>query len=94
MSVSFRSLPTSFELADGMLTSLYSQEISDMLGGKISNQDEEEVEDELAALEAEFVGETRKLPTVPETQLPIHAVEANQEHVRIKQTERTPMLVS
>ena len=30
----------------------YQQDISDMLGGQISNQEEDEVEDELAALEA------------------------------------------
>ncbi|KAI1269914.1 charged multivesicular body protein 6 [Xylariaceae sp. FL1019] len=31
----------------------YQQEISEMLGGRISNADEDEVEDELAAMEAE-----------------------------------------
>ena len=34
----------------------YQQEVSDMLGGRITNQDEDEVEDELAALEAEVHG--------------------------------------
>merc|ERR1711900_63934 len=34
----------------------YQQEVSDMLGGRISNQDEDEVEDELAALEGEATG--------------------------------------
>lgn len=37
-----------------------------MLGGKISHQDEDEVEDELAALEAEIKG-IEQLPQVPET---------------------------
>lgn len=50
------------------------QEISDMLGGRISNQDEEEVEDELAALEAEMSGTKentqQELPNVPNSQLP------------------------
>ena len=44
-----------------------------MLAGQISNQDEEEVEDELAALEAEVNGRTKvqqPLPSVPDTQLP------------------------
>ncbi|KAM3074225.1 Vacuolar protein sorting-associated protein 20 [Clarireedia jacksonii] len=41
----------------------YQQEVSDMLGGQISNQDEDEVEDELAALEAEVTGVP--LPEVP-----------------------------
>lgn len=31
----------------------YQREVSEMLGGRITNQDEDEVEDELAALEAE-----------------------------------------
>lgn len=39
-----------------------------MLGGKISNQDEEEVEDELLALEAELKQEP--LPEVPTNKLP------------------------
>ncbi|KAI0156603.1 charged multivesicular body protein 6 [Xylariaceae sp. FL1272] len=34
----------------------YQQEISEMLGGRISNADEDEVEDELAAMEAEANG--------------------------------------
>lgn len=38
-----------------------------MLGGKISNQDEDEVEEELEALEAEVTG---VLPEVPTTSLP------------------------
>lgn len=39
-----------------------------MLGGRISNQDEDEVEDELVALEAEVAGVP--LPEVPSTELP------------------------
>lgn len=38
-----------------------------MLGGKISNQDEDEVEDELEAMEAELTG---VLPEVPSAELP------------------------
>jgi len=44
-----------------------------MLGGVMSAQDEEEVEEELAALEAEAAARTRvqqPLPNVPDTQLP------------------------
>ena len=42
-----------------------------MLGGRISNQDEEDVEDELAALQAELVGEgQQELPSVPKAKLP------------------------
>jgi charged multivesicular body protein 6 len=40
-----------------------------MLGQRITNQDEEEVEDELAALAAEVNG-TAKLPDVPQPKLP------------------------
>jgi charged multivesicular body protein 6 len=39
-----------------------------MLGGRISNQDEDEVEDELEALQAEVTGVP--LPEVPTTELP------------------------
>lgn len=40
-----------------------------MLGGMMSNQDEDEVEDELAALEAEITGVP--LPEVPTAGLPL-----------------------
>ncbi|ORY19036.1 Snf7-domain-containing protein [Clohesyomyces aquaticus] len=43
----------------------YQQEISELLANKMSNQDEDEVEDELEALEAEVSGVTRKLPEAP-----------------------------
>ncbi|KAF7887404.1 hypothetical protein EAF00_009698 [Botryotinia globosa] len=47
----------------------YQQEVSDMLGGMMSNQDEDEVEDELAALEAEVTGVP--LPEVPTAASPL-----------------------
>ncbi|KAI2634334.1 Snf7-domain-containing protein [Hypomontagnella submonticulosa] len=47
----------------------YQREVSEMLGGRITNQDEDEVEDELAALEAEVNGPVT-LPNVPDTKLP------------------------
>ncbi|KAK3314968.1 Snf7 family [Apodospora peruviana] len=63
----------------------YQKEVSDMLASHITHQDEEEVEDELAALEAEIraaaVTEQKqqpqpKLPNVPATQLqPIPAAQ-------------------
>merc|ERR1712230_319309 len=58
----------------------YQQEVSDMLGGRISNQDEDEVEDELAALEAEVTG--IPLPEVPTTDLP------RKERAKVRQQER------
>jgi charged multivesicular body protein 6 len=42
-----------------------------MLGGRISAHDEDEVEEELEALEREVTGKiSQKLPTGPETTLP------------------------
>ncbi|CAI6097101.1 unnamed protein product [Clonostachys chloroleuca] len=49
----------------------YQQEISDMLGGRISAHDEDEVEEEIEALEREVTGKiSQKLPAGPETTLP------------------------
>lgn len=58
-----------------------------MLGGKISNHDEDEVEDELDALEAELNGVS--LPDAPTAVLP--AKERAQARQR-EQEERTAML--
>ncbi|KAK0634939.1 Snf7 family [Bombardia bombarda] len=82
----------------------YQKEVSEMLGGRISNQDEEEVEDELAALEAEMAPPRKQpqqeipiqpLPNVPDTQLPSspYQVEAAESpRPATKQTERQAML--
>ncbi|KAL2891218.1 Charged multivesicular body protein 6 [Ceratocystis lukuohia] len=43
----------------------YQKEVSDMLGGQISNSDEDEVEDELAALEAEVLGDPETVTAPP-----------------------------
>ncbi|KAL1892720.1 Vacuolar protein sorting-associated protein 20 [Ceratocystis pirilliformis] len=43
----------------------YQKEVSDMLGGQISNSDEDEVEDELAALEAEVLGDSETVTAPP-----------------------------
>ncbi|KXJ97152.1 Snf7 family protein [Microdochium bolleyi] len=71
----------------------YQQEVSEMLGGRISNQDEEEVEDELAALEAEVNGPA-VLPNAPNKPLPEAEVTAPEQAVeaRQKQPERQAML--
>lgn len=59
-----------------------------MLGGRMSNQDEEEVEEELAALEMELGGretlqQQQPLPSVPDTQLPTReSVEGTREPER------------
>lgn len=66
-----------------------------MLGGKISNQDEDEVEEELAAMEAEL-GERAPLPNVPDTELPAHKIVPDPQPARVKQKqpEQQAMLAS
>lgn len=53
----------------------YQREISEMLGGKMSNQDEDEVEDELEALQEQAQGVNQPhavaYPTAPDTTLKI-----------------------
>ena len=65
-----------------------------MLGGRISNQDEEEVEDELEALQAELAGEGQELPSVPNARLPESEREAEQQAARTRQSERQAMLAA
>lgn len=60
-----------------------------MLGGRISNQDEDEVEDELEALEAEMNGVI--LPEVPKSDLVAVRKERAKERQR-EQEQRTAML--
>ncbi|KAK3943502.1 charged multivesicular body protein 6 [Diplogelasinospora grovesii] len=57
----------------------YQREVTEMLGGRISNADEEEVEDELAALEAEVRGQTvaataPALPNAPKTEITLDQI--------------------
>ncbi|KAJ4424487.1 Vacuolar protein sorting-associated protein 20 [Gnomoniopsis sp. IMI 355080] len=68
----------------------YQNEISDMLGGRISNHDEDEIEDELRALEAELKRQ-EPLPNVPNTPLPEREEEAPQP-AQVKQQEPEAML--
>lgn len=56
-----------------------------MLGDRITNQDEEEVEEELAALEAEAAERTQvqqPLPSVPDTQPPTRETQPEPEPSR------------
>jgi charged multivesicular body protein 6 len=89
-------VPTSGFVLDVMLIVAVVQEVSEMLGGKISNQDEDEVEDELAALEAEVRGTNRipeiPLPTVPDTELEGQTPETEPRPARRQQEERQAML--
>ncbi|KAI1366108.1 charged multivesicular body protein 6 [Xylaria arbuscula] len=66
----------------------YQKEVSDMLGGRITNQDEDEVEDELAALEREVNGPA-PLPAVPVTE-PVPEIPAGREELLDRQPERQP----
>ncbi|PTB70063.1 hypothetical protein BBK36DRAFT_47634, partial [Trichoderma citrinoviride] len=72
----------------------YQEEISEMLGTRITAQDEEEVEDELAALEAEMSGVDQQLPTVPNAQLPASARPAEAEAAQESRPERQAMLAA
>ncbi|RYP67552.1 hypothetical protein DL769_005730 [Monosporascus sp. CRB-8-3] len=75
----------------------YQQEVSDMLGGRMTNQDEDEVEDELAALENEVNAPVSKLPAAPDTALPEVPSQREEEErapAREKQAERRAMLAS
>jgi charged multivesicular body protein 6 len=59
-----------------------------MLGGRISNQDEDEVEDELEALQAEVTGVP--LPEVPTTELPTKVRAKIRQQQREEQRQAMP----
>lgn len=63
----------------------YQREVSEMLGGRMSNQDEDEVEDELDALEAEVSGV--KLPDAP-TKMPEESQKVKEETPRERARRR------
>lgn len=68
--------------ASGLLTTML-QEISELLANRMSNQDEDEVEDELAELEREVNGvaaDTPILPNAPETQPEFTASQKTKAH--------------
>ncbi|KLJ07096.1 hypothetical protein EMPG_17419 [Blastomyces silverae] len=64
----------------------YQEEVSRMLGGQMSNQDEDEVEDELEAMEQEISGPIG-LPNVPTSALPEETEREKQE--KAKQRAKT-----
>lgn len=81
------------------------QEISEMLAGRMSNQDEDDVEDELEALEAEMSGTKlpdapvktppTKLPEIPQDEPELQretARERAQRRAREQATQAEPML--
>jgi len=65
----------------------YQQEIDEMLGGQISNQDEDEVEEELEALEAQVTG---VLPDVPTKELPPKIRAENRQKQREEERQAVP----
>ncbi|KAI4870693.1 Snf7-domain-containing protein [Hypoxylon rubiginosum] len=69
----------------------YQREVSEMLGGRITNQDEDEVEDELAALELEVNGPA-PLPNVPDTKLPQVKEQRHQQQQSEEEHEPEPEL--
>lgn len=68
-----------------------------MLEGNLSTQDEEDVEDELEALQREILGPV-DLPAVPQAHLPERSDEVGeepaQEQAKTKAKTRTPILAS
>lgn len=65
----------------------YQKEISDMLGGQLSNQDEDDVEDELEAMAREMVSEPELLPDVPVSKVDVDTVEQISSRDRAKARE-------
>ncbi|KAI9773946.1 MAG: Vacuolar protein sorting-associated protein 20 [Geoglossum simile] len=73
----------------------YQREVSEMLGGRMSNQDEDEVEDELEALEKEVTGalpttqlQENQLPSAPTTDLTSPTERSRVEARRARARER------
>lgn len=64
-----------------------------MLGGRITNQDEDEVEDELAALERE-INEPGPLPVAPKTEPLVEEPQEQPERQGEGRPERQAMLSS
>lgn len=65
----------------------YQEEISQMLAGQMSNQDEDEVEDELEALQREVEG-TVEMPNVPTAALPEVTEEEKERQARTRAKAR------
>ena len=80
-------------LEDNAEARAYQKEISEMLGGQLNNQDEDEVEDEVEALEREVadVAVEEKLPgmpNVPVTELERTEKERQRERAMARETRR------
>ncbi|KAG6025804.1 hypothetical protein E4U19_002967 [Claviceps sp. Clav32 group G5] len=71
----------------------YQQQVSDMLGGQISARDEEDVEEELEALQAGLSEQRQQLPSVPNAHVPVSDINRT-EHLRDRRPEEQEMLAS
>ncbi|KAG6026018.1 hypothetical protein E4U40_002377 [Claviceps sp. LM458 group G5] len=71
----------------------YQQQVSDMLGGQISARDEEDVEEELEALQAGLSEQGQQLPSVPNAHVPV-SDRNRTEHLRDRRPEEQEMLAS
>lgn len=70
----------------------YQREVSDMLASRITNEEEDEVQAELAALEERTIKEDLRLPDVPTHALPRPEVEQVIEQAEPAEQERQPVL--
>lgn len=68
----------------------YSKEINEMLNGKMSNEDEDEVEDELEAMarEAQGVSSLPDAPSITKNELPDAPQESPEERIKRPRRER------
>jgi charged multivesicular body protein 6 len=73
-------------LGEGAEARAYQQEVSDMLASRMSNQDEDEVEDELEELEREVNG-VSTLPDAPVQELPSTETERARRERRARERE-------
>ncbi|KAG5940103.1 hypothetical protein E4U60_000663 [Claviceps pazoutovae] len=71
----------------------YQQQVSDMLGGQISARDEEDVEEELEALQAGLSEQGHQLPSVPNAHVPV-SERTRTENLRDRRPEEQEMLAS
>lgn len=78
-------------LEDNAEARAYEKEINEALGGMMSNEDEDEVEDELATMEREVVNEGRSvaLPNAPQSDIQdTEEIRVQKAKARTKQRER------
>lgn len=72
------------------MADIHFKEINEMLNGKMSNEDEDEVEDELEAMarEAQGVSSLPDAPSVTKDELPDAPQESPEERIKRRRRER------